>query len=684
MHGLEGEITCPLCLNLFKDPKILTCGHIYCGDPCLTGLAAQENNKSVTCPECRKVSHIRNGDIGCFQNAFHIRRITDLYHSMKNVPQPAELPDQEIPKECSTHPRQELAIYCYTCKELICRDCLIKIREHQGHHYEFIDEAAKKHRIILRELVEQAKVLQKPLFRALVKIEENKADVSRQQVLIGKDIDTEVDRQVQSLTEQRRSLHSKLSSITTQKTTNITAREQLLSKTHIDLSDCICTIDDSVEKLSDLDFAFRMNTFKKRIKQLTAKADQMPLHPTTSADTRLCTANPDVVTNQFYLCSGKLALASKCTFQKEGLKNAWVGQEIRMLVKVCDSKGIDCTNDQTVFVEFLYLRDVSLSQLSTTCMKPGHYLVQFTPTKRGQHMLSIKVNGAHIVGSPRDVFIQMSPQKIDVPVSLIPRLKHPSGLTHLGGNILVCENEGDQIITYDRNYHRIKILAKDLNKPNGAAIDNDSNIYVTTTGDNSLHKLTSDGQHLLSTTATAGSGKSKEQLEFPHRVCVLKNNLVCVCDSQHNKINIFDTNLNFVHCFGKKGSKPGQFQLPLDIATAQTSGEIFITDTDNHRIQVFNEHCFLPNKQKMSPTPVLTISEMGATPGKLQRPVSIAVYANFLYVTDSGNNRVSVFTQTGQFVTTFGEGYLQQPEGITIDQDGYVYVGSHMKQIFVF
>ncbi len=681
--GLEGEITCPLCLKVFKDPKILACGHIYCRDPCLSGLATQGNDEDATCPECRKISHIRNGDIGSFPTAFHIRRLIDLHDSMHEV-RLADLSDQETPKHCQTHSGQELAIYCHECEEVLCRDCLIATTTHNGHQYDYIAKAAIRLKKVLNESVEPAKSLQKPLFQALIKIEGTKADILRQQLLIGKDIDTEVDRQVQKLTEKRRNLHSKLSSITTQKTTNVVAREQMLSKTHIELSECICTVEDAVEKLNDLDVVFRMKKLKKQIKQLTVKAEQMPLNPVTSADTYLCTATPDSValsSKQFYLCSGKQALASKCTFQKEGIRNAWVGQEIRMLIKVCDSKGVDCVDEQTISVELLCLRDVSMSLLSTTCTRPGHYLVQFTPKNRGRHILVIKVNGFHILGSPRDVFIQMPPQKLNVPISLIPRLKHPSGLTCLDGYLLVCENEGDQILMYDKNFHRVKILAKDLNKPNNVAIDRDSNIYVTTTGDNLLHKLDRDGQHLLSTTPNRD-----QQLEFPHGICVVKSNLVCVCDSQHHKIMVYDTNLNLKSSkstIGKRGSKPGQFQLPLGITPNDASGEVFIADSDNHRIQVFDKKIF--DVKPPSPlTPIRAISEMGNTPGKLQQPISIQTYAEYLYVTDSGNNRVSVFTQTGQFVTTFGEGYLSQPEGITIDQDGFVYVCSHLKQVFVF
>ena len=48
-----------------------------------------------------------------------------------------------------------------------------------------------------------------------------------------------------------------------------------------------------------------------------------------------------------------------------------------------------------------------------------------------------------------------------------------------------------------------------------------------------------------------------------------------------------------------------------------------------------------------------------------------------MYITELDGNRVSVITTSGELVTRFGEGYLEKPEGIAIDEDGYVYVASH-------
>ena len=79
-----------------------------------------------------------------------------------------------------------------------------------------------------------------------------------------------------------------------------------------------------------------------------------------------------------------------------------------------------------------------------------------------------------------------------------------------------------------------------------------------------------------------------------------------------------------------------------------------------------------------------TIGKKGHAAGELKHPACIQVRGQVLYITDEMNNRVSVFRTSGQFVTTFGEDYLQGPDGLAIDEDGFVYVASHENKVLVF
>lgn len=64
----------------------------------------------------------------------------------------------------------------------------------------------------------------------------------------------------------------------------------------------------------------------------------------------------------------------------------------------------------------------------------------------------------------------------------------------------------------------------------------------------------------------------------------------------------------------------------------------------------------------------------GSAPGQFNNPLGVAVGpAGNVYVADLHNSRIQVFTPTGGFIRSMGDGWLYGPSGVAVDGAGYTY-----------
>ncbi len=97
---------------------------------------------------------------------------------------------------------------------------------------------------------------------------------------------------------------------------------------------------------------------------------------------------------------------------------------------------------------------------------------------------------------------------------------------------------------------------------------------------------------------------------------------------------------------GTVGTAPGQFQGVAGVRISPVSGNIFVADQYNNRVQVLD-----PNGN-----PLLAFGTQGTGDGQFLQPIGIEVdeYEN-IYVADSINSRVQVFDKNGKFLTSYGQ-----------------------------
>jgi NHL repeat-containing protein len=161
--------------------------------------------------------------------------------------------------------------------------------------------------------------------------------------------------------------------------------------------------------------------------------------------------------------------------------------------------------------------------------------------------------------------------------------------------------------------------------------------------------------------------------------------------------------------WGSPGAAKGQFLYPNDNALNST-GDVYVADTYNHRIQVFRIGLDICPDGKKPITPgvcfITRWGSVGAADGQFNYPMSVDVDSTGnVFVADSQNDRIQVFRLVNPcppksiqiapgvcFIKKwgsngYGKGQFAVPQGVTVDSKDNVFVadtGNQRIQVFRF
>ncbi|XP_077187268.1 zinc finger protein RFP-like isoform X2 [Paroedura picta] len=127
------ETTCSICLEYFKEPVILDCGHNFC-QACLTQCWT-ESDAGPSCPQCREVFQQKN-----FRPNRQLANFVDL---VKKLEVERSTVGTE-PGVCEQH-QEPLKLFCKKEQTLICWLC-DRSKKHKDHHTVMLDEAAQEYK----------------------------------------------------------------------------------------------------------------------------------------------------------------------------------------------------------------------------------------------------------------------------------------------------------------------------------------------------------------------------------------------------------------------------------------------------------------------------------------------------------------------------------------------------------
>jgi sugar lactone lactonase YvrE len=278
----------------------------------------------------------------------------------------------------------------------------------------------------------------------------------------------------------------------------------------------------------------------------------------------------------------------------------------------------------------------------------------------------------------------------------------PRGITQdAQGNFYVVDTQNERIEKFDKDGKWLSMFGSKGNDdgqfnpysddavgtgPGGVAVDTAGNIYVADTWNHRIQKFDKDGKFVtkwgsfINLADNAVTDPNQQSMFFgPRGIAIGPDGNVYVTDTGNKRIATFTPDGKFVseissgvnadktaHVY--RYDKEGEMNEPIGLAVDK-GGNIFVADVNNRRIQKFD-----PQGKFAAQWPI----PAGLwDPGPYLEPFLAVDTDGNVYATAPTGKAVLKFSPTGQLLgqkNGNGKAILQLPTGITVGQDGTVYV----------
>ena len=718
------SLTCPVCLQIFKNPKYLPCYHSYC-EECLEKLCSQSE---IRCPECREVAKISERGVRSLPNNFLINRLVDelilknkigggeevqcgdcdkddpvvsycptcnlfLCHvcneshsrdrryvsHMQNIVPFTELNNVPMHTKakaliCDKHDT-ELLFYCETCEELVCLYCTTK--EHSGHNHDAVKQLAEKHREELKTVTTPIKEITDGLSKACRNLDKVVKEVQKCGNEVEKDIDQRYNEVIQKLVKQKEEMKKHLQYKMSQKTKAIETQIGELECMQTEMLS-IAQLKNATEKSSNQEMMSAKKEIINRMHKAMNKYSKMDIQPLQSATMEFMpTKEPLPQFGQLFTdidpSASEIANLPQYAFTNETV-------EFTITTKYCSGHYCSKGGSQ-IAVQLQYDTNTMLAQVKDN--NDGSYTVTFAPEQVGKAKLFMSINGLQIREDPYTFMVRKSYLAVSKPSIIVDNngsMGQPWGIAFSqNGMWAVTDASKHCVYVFDQQDKPVlKIGSRGISNgrfcsPYGVAFDADNNLYVADGGNHRVQKFDATGGYLLQ---FGSKGPSNGQLNNPHAVAI-HNDKAYIADCNNHRISVFKKNTgNFCHLIGK-----GDLDAPCDLSVNRNN-LLLAVDRNQHCVCIFTLEGEFVSK----------FGSKGKHWGQLNDPCGLITDLNdCILVADNGNHRVLIFDKDGNCINCIGSivgssaGEFNCPRGVALSSNGSIYISdSANKRVQIF
>ena len=411
LRRLEAEVSCPLCLEVFTDPRRLPCDHVYCRE-CLRGMAVRSTTGSICCPECRKDAIVPNYNIANFPASLAIVRLVDMYREYLQSAETETSAPQPIAASCKVHGAQPLDLYCETCERLVCRDCALLYCSKGNHKFAFIDEMVEKYRSELDGELQPIRMLHQQISGVLKAVSAGEKELQTLKEEKKQKVHSTFDTLSEILAEERRFFAESIDKSFQEQENIVAAKKSKISERMTKLELLIQSIENASQNESNQVFLASMADKKRNIEHAKKTEDESSSVKPPTTEVQLCDSKEFKDFFQMKNFMYERNDVSKSHMERS-LDNVQVNKTSNFALYL-DPQGVKRSLFGRVNIEAQLhcsqsglIRIVIVRELS-----PEKYSLSFTPLERGKHLLHIKYNGMHIYGSPIPICVDIRPEEL--------------------------------------------------------------------------------------------------------------------------------------------------------------------------------------------------------------------------------------------------------------------------------
>lgn len=534
----------------------------------------------------------------------------------------------EIACTCSVHVDQKLKLYCETCQELICSDCILVA--HKGHVYDTITgKMLEEHKSEMIESLNMLAKLLQFLDESAGSMTTASGHLSGQTSAAKTQIETTFCEIQQGLTARKEELLKEVDEHTRQPVAFLedyskhveSLRKQVLSSKDF--------LQQNLEHHGPTGLLSVERTVLKHVKELEEDVNKM-----------------EPVLGEI------LTLGLK--------RNEQIEEAISSLGEVVVKVNPAFTTDDR-------------SRALSDSFRRKHSLV-FTQSELNlsdELVSTCSESQPPFLHSPQSTLVIEMQKVSGIPVRTIEGVIRPSGIT-VTDHIAVCEFGTHHVSILDQGGNLLRIIGGKGDRkgyflyPHSLSVDIDGKMLIT----DSNYRVQLFNKHGKFMKSVGRKGNKELFFQDPAGIAIGTHSQLFVCERENHRIQVLNRNLSFHSFIGKRGTGPCEFNHPCDVAVDKEEGYLYVVDGYNHRIQVLKE----------DGTFVTTFGSKGSKPGELNCPSHVCIDPDgYVYVTEIRNSRISSFRCDGTFMKTFGQrgqglGELIEPRGIAIDQNRVLYV----------